>query len=145
MFFDKLSVTLAVTISGQTYNVPAGNLKGFELELWPWGFRGKAEWWLRSKEQQSEDKLFADFVGQKVAAVQMGISRAFVQVTQAAEDQGQLLTVKGLVTEKSVWERTFPDVQGSPVLHRQYTIRFADRGYVLWRQHYPAPSMWTRR
>ena len=39
--------------------------------------------------------------------------------------------------EKRVLERAFHEVEGKPVLHRRYSIRFADRGYVLWRQHRP--------
>jgi hypothetical protein len=138
MFNDRLTITLTLTIGGQTYNVPAGNLKSFELELWPWGFQGRAEWWTICRAEQSEDTLFTSFMGQQLTGIQMVISRAFVQVTETADDQGQTLTVKGLVMDKGVFERSFPDVQDSPVLHRRYTIRFADRGFVLWRQHFPS-------
>ncbi|MFT3765635.1 MAG: hypothetical protein QM820_08985 [Minicystis sp.] len=138
MFFERLKGTLKLTIAGTTTTVPAGNLKRFEIELTPWGYRGFAEWWFICVSSPSEDTLFTSFVGKDLISVELSLARAFSEVAEEVEEEATALVLKGLVIEKSAVERSFPEVTGKPVLHRRYTIRFADRGAVLWSQHRPS-------
>ncbi len=137
MFFDRLKGTLTLTIAGTSFTVAAGNLKKFTIELTPWGFRGSAEWWFVAVASQSEDELFAKFVGKDLAAVELSLARAFSEVGEETEETASALVLKGLVSERSVVERSFHEISGKPVLHRRYQITFADRGAVLWGQHRP--------
>ncbi len=138
MFFDRLDATLELTISGSTTTIAAGNLKKFDLELTPWGYLGSAEWWIVCVSSASEDTLFATFIEKDIISVQLSLARAFTEVGEEVEEKPTALVVKGLVVEKSVLERAFSDVAGEPILQRRYTIRFGDRGAVLWAQHRPS-------
>lgn len=138
MFFERLKATLKLTIAGAVTTVPAGNLKRFEIEMTPWGYRGSAEFWIICVSSPSEDTLFAKFVGKDPVSVEVSLARAFTEVAEEVEEEATALVLKGLVFEKSAFERSFHEITGKPVLHRRYTIRFADRGAVLWSQHRPS-------
>ena len=136
-FFDRIKASLKLTISGTDYTCVAGSLKKFDLEMKPWGYEGFAEFWVVCVSSPSEDTLFASFVKDDLVSVEISLARAFTEVEATAEKTAVALVLKGLVYEKSVLERVFYEVEGAPVLHRRYTLRFADRGTVLWRQHRP--------
>ena len=104
----------------------------------PWGYRGSAEWWFICVSSPSEDTLFAQFVEKDLISVELSLARAFTEVEVDVEAEATALVVKGLVFEKSALEKTFEEVAGKPVLHRRYTVRFADRGALLWGQHRPS-------
>ena len=137
MFFDRLEATLELTIAGSATKIAAGNIKKLEIELTPWGYSGFAEWWVVSVASASEDTLFAKFVEKDIMSVQLSVARAFVEIGESVAEKPIPLVLKGLVVERRVVERAFAGVAGSPILHRRYTIRFGDRGAVLWAQHRP--------
>lgn len=138
MFFDMLEATLTLTIAGSATKITGGNLKKFDLEFTPWGYTGSAEWWIVCTASASEDTLFAQFAGKDVIAVELSLARELPEIASDADEQPTALVLKGLVTEKGVLERSVGDVANAPVLQRRYTIRFADRGAVLWSQHRPS-------
>ncbi|WP_437774488.1 hypothetical protein [Sorangium sp. So ce1097] len=133
MFTDRLTATLTLTIGGQAFSIPAGDIKRLELDLAPHGFSGGAEFWFVGVAAESEDELFARFVARDAIEVSLTVARTFDEV----EEDASPMTLKGLVTEKSAVERAFPDVAGEPVLQRRYGVRFADRACALWREHHP--------
>ncbi|WP_437594392.1 hypothetical protein [Sorangium sp. So ce1000] len=132
-FVDRLTATLELTAGEKTFSVKAGDLKRFELDIAPWGFEGSASFSFVAVAAQSEDELFASFVDKDLVEVSLKVGRTFDDVDEKATP----MTVKGVVTDKSVVERAFPDVAGQPVLQRWYRIRFEDRGAALLRQHHP--------
>jgi hypothetical protein len=132
-----LETTLELTIAGSTTKIVAGDLKKFDLELTPWGYSGFAEWWIVNLDSASEDKLFDKFIGKDIISVKLSVARAFKEIAEAAEETPTPLVLKGLVVERTVFERAFANAKGNPILHRRYTIRFGDRGAVLWTQHRP--------
>ncbi len=133
-FVDRLGASVTLTLGpGKTFVVPAGNLKRFRLELEPWGFAASLEWWVVSKLSQSEDTLFDDFVKRDLLPIELQLDRTFDAVGETAAP----LLVKGLVTSRAVSERSFADVDGEPVLQRQYRVTAEDRGGALWKQHFP--------
>lgn len=138
MFFDRLQATVTLTLGQSTATITAGNLKRFELVLSPWGFTGLAEWWIICVSSASEDTLFQSFTGDAPASVKLSLARAFSEITRQQEQQATALLLSGLVVERRVLERSFEAIEGQPVLHRRYTIRFADRGAALWSQHRPS-------
>jgi hypothetical protein len=132
-FVDRVTVTLELTIGTETFSVVGGDLKRFELDMECWGFSGRAEWYAVCTAAQSEDTLFASFVESDLMAMKITLSRTYDEVGETSAS----MSLQGLVTSKSVLERTFPLVSGEPVLQRKYAIEFADRGRVLWQQHRP--------
>ncbi|WP_437760835.1 hypothetical protein [Sorangium sp. So ce1389] len=132
-FLDRLTATLELTAGGKTFSVTAGDLKRFELDIAPWGFEGSASFSFVAVAAQGEDELFARFIEKDLVEVSLEVARTFDEVEEAAAP----MTLKGVVTDRSVVERAFPDVAGSPVLQRRYAIRFEDRGGALFRQHRP--------
>lgn len=133
MFTDRIKATLTLTIGTTSFTVRAGDLIAFHLAMEPWGFAASAEFWLVSTAAANEDTLFAQFVGLDAVTATLALQRAL----EEPDETTTALTVKGLVTTKAVVERVQSDVLGGPVLQRKYTIHFADRGGVLWRQHRP--------
>jgi hypothetical protein len=133
-FDDRIKSSLTLKVGdAQAHSVPGGNLKNLEVRVHAWGFEVALDFWLVSKQSQSEDTLFADFLKADPTVATLTVDRAFDEVGLTAAP----LVLKGLLTEKAVTERAFEDVQGSPVLQRHYRVRFADRAQVLWAQHFP--------
>lgn len=132
-FVDRLTATLELTIGAETFSIKAGDLKRFELDIAPWGFEGSASFSFVAVAAQAEDTLFARFIEKDLIEVSLEVARTFDE----PDEEAAPMTVKGVVTERSVVERAFPDVAGTPVLQRRYSIRFEDRGGALLRQHHP--------
>lgn len=133
-FVDRIKSSLSLKVGdAQAKSVPGGNVKNLEVRVHPWGFEVWLDFWLVSKQSQSEDTLFADFLKPDATVATLTVDRAFDEVGLTANP----LVLKGLVTEKAVTERAFEDVAGAPVLQRHYRVRFADRAQVLWAQHFP--------
>ena len=137
MFFDRLNTTLELTIKGTATTIAAGNLKNFNLELTPWGYFGSAEWSIVCVADASEDKLFTPFTANDLISVKLTVGATYKEITTESLETPTPLVLQGLVVEKTVIELAFAAVTGKPILQRRYTIRFGDRGAVLWSQHRP--------
>ncbi len=134
MFTESLKIALDLSLGLATKaTVGAGDIKALMLQMEPWGFECELEWWSVSREQSSEDEVISAFLKRDAIIAKLRISRTFDDV----ETTPEALTVKGIVFERSVEERTLEGVAGAPVLQRRYRIRFADRARVVWRQHFP--------
>ncbi len=134
MFTESLKIALDLTLGvASSASIGAGDIKAFSLTMEPWGFEGELEWWSVSREQSSEDDVFSAFMKRDLIVATLSVSRTFDDVETTPES----LSVKGIVFERSVEERTLEGVAGAPVLQRRYRIRFADRARVLWEQHFP--------
>jgi hypothetical protein len=133
MFEDRVRSSLKLTISGTTFTVLARRLERFDVKLYPWGFHAEVSFWFICVSSADEDTIFTPFISPDPAAASLTLQRAYDEV----EEEAQSLVLKGLVTEREVEETAVEEVAGAPVLMRRYTIRFADRGQVLWSQHRP--------
>jgi hypothetical protein len=133
-FLDRLSCALALTVSGATYNVVAGNVERLEATLAPWGFEASVTFLVVCVIASSEDTLFAPFT-----ALDQATAALTVVATYDEEGGADLtpITLTGLVTDKEVSEVTAEEIASAPVLVRRYRVRFADRARVLWSQHFP--------
>jgi hypothetical protein len=131
MFSEALQVDLELTFEDGHLRIPAGSIKNFQVDLYSYGFDAQADFWISA--DVAEDKLFPKFT--KLDQIEAWLSiRGVYNLPSPAPDP---LTVKGLVTWKSVSEVAFEKVKGHPVLLRHYTIHFQDVAQVLWRQHFP--------
>ena len=138
-FDERLAVTLTLTIGGKSHKIIAGSIKRFALDLWSWGLEGEVEFLLTDNQGrggQDKDALLADFL--KSDLVEVSLEVKAVLADTSAQATHTALTVKGLVSEKTLAEEVVPTTSGSNVvLHRRYGIRFQDAARLLWRQHYP--------
>ncbi|OJH40288.1 hypothetical protein [Cystobacter ferrugineus] len=137
-FIDRLKVELVLKLGGKEIAVPAGNIKRLSVEVLGHGFSASVEWWVVSQQSASEDTLFEHFVKKEPVEVALKLDRAHDTEGSTAEP----LVLPGLVVERQVHERAFPNVQGAPVLQRRYRVRLADRAAVLWAQHFPT-GVWV--
>jgi len=133
MFVNRLIATLELDLNGTKFSVPGGNIKNIDVELRPHGFRVSLDFWFICLKAQSEDKIFAKFVKDELAKAKLTIDRKFDAVGETADP----IVLQGLVQRREVSERVFDALSGEPILHRHYSLDFADRAQVLWGQHYP--------
>ena len=133
MFVSRLALSLKLKIGDATFDIPTGNIKNLKLDLHAWGFEASLDWWHICRKSPDEDTIFDPFVTPELITVELAIDQFF----EDPEGVSVPVRVKGLVTTKSLEERHFPGVAGAPVLHRHYSICFADEAQVLWKQHYP--------
>lgn len=137
-FEDRLSVALTLTVGGTAHEVIAGSIKRLALELRPWGFEGEVEFLLtdnKSQGGQQKDALLADFLKPDLIEAQLVLKAVLPDAT--ARVAPTALTVKGLVTDKSLVEDVITTGDSNLVLHRRYALRFQDTAQLLWRQHFP--------
>lgn len=133
MVLDRLTAGLSLTIGSVEVAIAAGDLKRFELDLAPWGFEGRAEWYVVSSGSVDEDSLFDAFLGEDPVTIALTLRRTYDEVEEEAAE----VTLRGLVIERDVVERAQAEIRGAPVLTRRYRARFQDRGQALWRRHRP--------
>jgi len=134
MFTDTLEMTLALTIGGETIEVPGAHIKTLETAIHPYGFTARLSFWVTSETGQ--DPLFSKFVKQDLIEIKLDIEPHL----KPKDTEIEPLTLQGLVTGKAILtELTIENVnlRGDPVLYRHYQVNFADPARVLWRQHFP--------
>jgi hypothetical protein len=133
-FTDDFAATLVLTIAGQTYEIPAANIKALELELHSYGFKGKVSFLVTV--EKATDKLFTPITTKK-DLIELSLQvKNFVKHSKTTSIP---LKLSGLVTTRSFSEQTLTNVLPSQalVLNRHYHLVFADPAQVLWKQHYP--------
>jgi hypothetical protein len=136
-FADRLAVTLTLSIGGTQHAIPGGSVKELALDLRGYGFSGSLAFLVQDDQAHGggfSDELRADFL--KPDLVEVSVTVAPVLVAPEAGPI-QPITLKGLVTDKSVSEVMFRKTADLPVLVRRYRIAFADPAQVLWGQHFP--------
>ncbi|MDY0162849.1 hypothetical protein [Desulfobotulus sp.] len=138
MFTDALMVVLKLDLAGEAVSIPAGNVKSWSLDLYPWGFSGRAVFMVSLEKEK--DKVFDAFIDKKKIGVTFSVKPHFIPKGSTVD----ALQVKGLVTKKSLLrEQTLErgPLEGNPLLYRVYSIDFADPAQVLWPWHRPCDLM----
>ncbi|WP_133470994.1 hypothetical protein [Paraglaciecola marina] len=128
---ESLALSLTLSIEGNDHVIPGANVKHCELNAFSYGFACNLGFFLPN--DQRDDTLLEEFVGDSLIDVTLSIAA----VHNLPDPAPQALTVKGIVTKRSLHEQNYPQVSGAPVLYRYYHIQFFDPAQVLWRQHYP--------
>lgn len=138
-FTEGLRPTLSLDIAGTTFDIVTGDIDAFELEMTPWGFRGHASFWQQDNKAaggQEEDKLLEPFLKPDLIKATFKVSSDYLR--RSVKSPPDPISVIGLVQRKAVVEQEGKGVKNRPILHRLYTIEFADAAHVLWRQHWPS-------
>ncbi len=139
MFSETLEISLSLEISGKLCEIPGGNVQLFELDLYPYGFRGRVGFGVLL-DATEVDELFEPFITHDLITVQFQVNRT----DDLLDDSPKPVSVKGLVTEKSMRETEYKEVKKEKVLCRYYEVWFQDGPSMLWRQHYPV-ALYTEK
>jgi hypothetical protein len=133
-FTDDLAITLSLTIEGQSYDIPATDVRSLELSLHPYGFNGSISFLVTV--EGTTDKLFTPITTKKDL---IELSLQVVSYVKHSTSTSIPLKLSGLVTTRSFTEQTLSNVMSSQALmvNRHYHLVFADPAQVLWKQHYP--------
>ena len=94
MFADSLDASLNLTISGNSFKIPGGNIKGFHAEVHSYGFNCRVSFIVSSEKET--DNPFSNFT-------KTDLIEANLQLTPHWPPQGsqlQPLSLTGLVTDK---------------------------------------------
>lgn len=137
-FDEGLAIALELTIAGVAHAIPGGAVRGLELDLDLYGFRGFVEFDLEENVAQggsSRDELLRDFTSQASCDVHLELAPVFVQAEAARRPTP--LVLEGLASERSFVELQLRSRADQPILTRRYRLSFADPARVLWTQHFP--------
>lgn len=141
-FHDRL--IFSFEISSQTQPTPivlsGHDIVRFSLDLRRSGFTGEVRFKVDDDSQlgsPEKDLLIQLFRTPELLRIRLGVWAEHVEQDAPAQTPLPPLTVNGLVTEKTLTERTARHAEGGPLSYRLYHVRFADPAQVLWRQHFP--------
>ena len=130
-FQEELKLGLTLTLGGQSFSIPGGQVKDVSVRMGTHGFTGSVTFW--TSLEKADSPLFKAF--QKPDLVQ-------VRLTVAAEDPSVKpppapIVIQGLVRSRRLIAETHGAAKGGDRVFRRYTLEFADAAQVLWRQHRP--------
>lgn len=136
---QRIEVQLSLTIDEQSYAVTGANVTGIELHLTRYGLSGRIEFWMLNNLDYGgteEDTLFAAFTTSSPIAVELSLTGIREDEEELLED-ALPLAVKGLVSERQVYEQPYQGTDKPAVLARHYAATFLDPAALFWTQHDP--------
>ncbi|SEL89586.1 hypothetical protein SAMN05444354_109216 [Stigmatella aurantiaca] len=125
---EGLQIELTLTLGGQSFSIPGGQVKHLSVHLATHGFTASVTFW--SSLQKKDSALFTAL--QKPDLLQVKLS-----VSAGESSSPTPLVVQGLVRSRRVTTESHGALQGAEQFFRRYTLEFADPAQVLWRQHRP--------
>ncbi|WP_225411755.1 hypothetical protein [Stigmatella hybrida] len=125
---EGLQIELTLTLGGQSFSIPGGQVKHLSVHLAAHGFNASVTFW--SSLQKKDSALFTAL--QKPDLIQVRVSVAAGDASPPTP-----LVLQGLVRSRRITSESHGIYQGSEHLFRRYTLEFADPAQVLWRQHRP--------
>jgi hypothetical protein len=130
-FKESLNVTVALTADGRTANTDGGNVKELRLSLQLFGFEGMIRIWVVA--QGGADAFFDLACSPTLLEIELGVAKALYKASPTPAP----LKLKGIVIARKLREISSADVNGAPVLYREYSFEFCDAARALWSQHRP--------
>lgn len=131
-FVESLRLAVTVSADGISANVDGGNVKQLDLELRLYGFRGTVRIWVLA--ESGRDALYPLVSGADLLRIQLTASKALYKVNPNPAP----LSLDGIVTLRRLREIPSADLDGNPVLYREYELDFEDAAQALWSQHRPS-------
>jgi hypothetical protein len=130
-FQEELRFELTLTLGGQAFSIPGGQVKHLAARLESHGFTASVSFWTSLEKQDAA--LFTAFLEPDLLQVRLSVAA----VDPSLDSPPAPLVLQGLARSRRLVAETHGDVKGSPRVFRRYTIEFADPAQVLWRQHRP--------
>lgn len=132
-FKGGLILNLQLKVGTQQATIEAGNIKAFTIEQTSFGADVAVRFWIVSIKSSDEDKFVSHYLKDTPIDATLTLKRSI----ELPGTQTNSWVIQGLVYERELFEQDYPAVTGEPVLQREYSLRFADPAWVLWRQHHP--------
>ncbi|HEY8207018.1 MAG TPA: hypothetical protein VIG99_06045 [Myxococcaceae bacterium] len=130
-FQEELQIELTLTLGGQSFSIPGGQVKHVSAHLASHGFTGQVTFW--TSLEKVDAPLFIAFQKPDLAQVKLSLTA----VDPELESPPPPLVVQGLVRTRRVLADPHGTGAGGGLVFRRYTVDFADPAQVLWRQHRP--------
>ncbi|AKJ04084.1 hypothetical protein ATI61_101821 [Archangium gephyra] len=130
-FQEELKPELTLTIGGQSFSIPGGQVKHLSVRLASHGFNASVTFW--TSLEKKDAPLFTAF--QKPDLVQVRL--AVAAVNPALDSPPAPLVVQGIARSRRLIAEPHGKDKKAERVFRRYTFEFADAAQVLWRQHRP--------
>ncbi len=130
-FQEELRIELTLTLGGQSFSIPGGQVKHVAVHLTQHGFTASVSFWTALEKQ--DEPLFTAFQKPDLAQVRLSLTA----VDPSLDSPPAPILLQGLARARRLSAETHGSLQGSERVFRHYTLEFADAAQVLWRQHRP--------
>lgn len=134
MQVDDLEGTVSLTVDGEVFKIPLGNINLLEFFLRPWGFEGKLGWVVTCDSQP--DKFNAPFQKNKPIKAEFDL-----MVGLAGSDSSDRVPLKldAWITGRHFKEQLAENIRlkSNKELLRYYHVNFIDPARLFWKQHFP--------
>lgn len=130
-FQEELQLELTLTLGGQSFTIPGGQVKHLSVRLTSHGFTASVTFWTALEKQDAP--LFTAF--QKPDQAQVRLTVAAVDPENASPPAP--LVLQGIARSRRLIAEIHGTQKGSERVFRRYSLEFADAAQVLWRQHRP--------
>jgi hypothetical protein len=132
VFTDRLQAKLTLSVGEYSQVVYAGAIASVELKAQTYGFDGSVSFVISCELE--DDPLLEPFNSSGAMWVTLELANGRLAVGgEAPVTQAWA----GWAVERSFLETASLDIEGSPVVQRAYTLRFADPARALWPSHRP--------
>lgn len=138
MFKQSITSRLTLTIGEEEFVVEGGNIKYCKLDLKIDGFNGEVGFF--TSNEVKEDKLINSIVSPSLIKIELTLAQETFSKAETAEK----ITLNALVSERSLEEKQYIDVEGNKVLYRYYVCQFMDPAQFVWLQHFPT-SLYVKK
>lgn len=130
-FQERLKLELTLTLGGQSFTIPGGQIKHFAVRLSSHGFTASVTFW--TALETDDAPLFTAFQKPDLLKVKLAISGVY----HLPDPPPDSLVIQGLARARSLGGTPHGPLEGTDRRFRRYRIEFADAAQVLWRQHRP--------
>lgn len=130
-FQEELQLELTLTLGGQSFTIPGGQVKHLSVHLASYGFTASLSFWTALEKKDAP--LFTAFQKPDLAQVRVAVTA----VDPSLDSPPAPLVIQGIVRNRRLVAETHGELKGSERVFRRYTVEFADAAQVLWRQHRP--------
>ncbi len=130
-FVEELQLELTLTLGGQAFTIPGGQVKQVSARLASHGFTASVSFW--TSLEKANAPLFTAFMKPDLGEVRLTVAA----VDPSLDSPPAPLVLQGLIRSRRLVAEKHGELKGSERVFRHYTVEFADAAQVLWRQHRP--------
>src|SRR5262249_36742515 len=121
MFTEKVRIALTLRNAKKQHEVAGVRVKACTLELLPDRFAGRVTFW--NDLGSTEDELLPWFLDPELMDVELTVESSDVEPKDA---EASRIVLHGFVSDRALRETSVVNVEGQPVLEREYTVAFVD-------------------
>jgi hypothetical protein len=130
-FQEELKLELTLTLGGQSFSIPGGQVKHLSARMTAHGFKASVTFW--SVLEKPDAAFFKAFQKPDLIQVRLAVSA----VDSSVDPPPPPLVLQGLARSRRVVAEVHGVGKSGERVFRRYSVEFADAAEVLWRQHRP--------